>query len=99
MKLRVKFSLLVGLLVVGALGVTGYLTYSFQHELVIGQAERQARMLSRQILLTRRWVTDHDGLFVTKKPGTGSRPASANGDVVDQAGQVYVKRDPGMIIW
>lgn len=99
MKLRVKFPLLVGLLVVGALGVTGYRTFSFQHELVIGQAEREARMLSRQILLTRRWVTDHDGLFVTKKPGTGGNPAPANGDVVDQSGQVYVKRDPGMIIW
>lgn len=99
MKLRVKLSLLVVLLVVGALGVTGYLTYSFQHDLVIGQAERQARMLSRQILLTRRWVTDHDGLFVTKKPGTGRNHAPAESDVVDKSGQVYVKRDPGMIIW
>jgi signal transduction histidine kinase len=99
MKLRVKFSLLIGLVVVGALGTTAYLTASFQDKLVIGQAERQARMLSRQILLTRRWVTDHDGLFVTKKPGTGGSPSPAGGDVVDQSGQVYVKRNPGMIIW
>lgn len=99
MKLRVKIPLLVGLVVVGALGATGYLTAAFQDELVIGQAERQARMLSRQILLTRRWVTDHDGLFVTKKPGPGGRPSPAGSDVVDQSGQVYVKRNPGMIIW
>jgi signal transduction histidine kinase len=99
MKLRVKFPLLIGLAVAIVLGVSGYLTYSFQHDLVIGQAERQARMLSRQILLTRRWVTDHDGLFVTKKPGTGGSPAPTDGDVVDQSGQVYVKRNPGMIIW
>ncbi len=99
MKLRVKIPLLVGLVVAGALGATGYLTASFQDDLVIGQAERQARMLSRQILLTRRWVTDHDGLFVTKKPGTGGSPAPADSDVVDRSGQVYVKRNPGMIIW
>lgn len=99
MKLRFKIPLLVGLVAVGALGITGYLTTSFQNKLVIGQAERQARMLSRQILLTRRWVTDHDGLFVTKKPGAPGSPAPTAGDVVDQAGQVYVKRNPGMIIW
>lgn len=99
MKLRVKIPLLIGLVVVGALGVTGYLTASFQNELVIGQAERQARMLSRQILLTRRWVADHDGMFVTKKPGTGGSPTPDGGDVVDKSGQVYVKRNPGMIIW
>ncbi len=99
MKLRVKFPLIIGLVVGASLGVTGYLTASFQNELVIGQAERQARMLSRQILLPRRWVSDHDGMFVTKKPGTGSSPATTVGDVVDQSGQVYVKRNPGMIIW
>lgn len=97
MKLRGKFSLLLGLVVFSTFGATFYLASSFQHELVIAQAERQARMLSRQILLTRRWVADHDGLFVIKKPGVESNPYLASSDIVDQSGQVYVKRNPAMV--
>ncbi|NTV14288.1 MAG: DUF3365 domain-containing protein [Desulfobulbaceae bacterium] len=97
MKLRGKFSLLIGLVVFSSFGATFFLVSSFQHGLVLEQAERQARMLSRQILLTRRWVADHDGLFVIKKPGVESNPYLASSDIVDQSGQVYVKRNPAMV--
>lgn len=97
MKLRGKFSLLIGLVLFSTFGATFYLAASFQHELVLEQAERQARMLSQQILLTRRWVADHDGLFVIKKPGVVSNPYLASSDIVDQGGHVYVKRNPAMV--
>ena len=97
MKLRGGFSLLIGLVVFSTFAGFAWLASSFQHELVLGQAERQARMLSRQILLTRRWVADHDGLFVIKKPGVESSPFLASSDIVDQTGHVYVKRNPAMV--
>lgn len=99
MKLRGKFSLLIGLVVLATFAAAFGLAASFQRRLVIGQAERQARMLSRQILLTRRWVSDHDGLFLIKKTGSANSNFPPGNDVVDMSGQVYVKRDPGMIIW
>jgi signal transduction histidine kinase len=97
MKLRGKFSLLIGLVLFSTFGATFYLASSFQHALVLEQAERQARMLSQQILLTRRWVADHDGLFVIKKPGVASNPYLSSSDIVDQSGHVYVKRNPAMV--
>jgi len=97
MKLRIKFALLLGLVVLSTFGITFYAASSFQHQMVLGQAERQARMLSRQILLTRRWVADHDGLFVIKKPGVESNPFLASSEIVDQSGQVYVKRNPALV--
>jgi signal transduction histidine kinase len=97
MKLRSKFAFLLGLVVLSTFGATFYLAASFQEQIVIGQAERQARMLSRQVLLTRRWVADHDGLFVIKKPGVESNPYLASSEIIDQSGQVYVKRNPALV--
>jgi len=97
MKLRIKFALLLGLVVLSTFTITFYSVSSFQHQMVLGQAERQARMLSRQILLTRRWVADHDGLFVIKKPGVESNPFLASSEIIDQSGQVYVKRNPALV--
>ena len=64
MRLRAKFSILVSMIVILVFGITFYRTSYFQNHLVINQTKRQARMLAQQILLTRKWVADHDGLFV-----------------------------------
>jgi signal transduction histidine kinase len=97
MRLRTKLSILVSIIVIFSFGITFYRTSSFQNELVIGQTERQARMLAQQILLTRQWVADHDGLFFIKKPGVTSNPFLSDSDIQDQDGRVYVKRNPAMV--
>ncbi len=97
MRLRTKLSILVTIIVILSFGITFYRTSSFQNELMISQTERQARMLAQQILLTRKWVADHDGLFFVKKPGVASNPFLKNSDIQDRAGKVYVKRNPAMV--
>lgn len=97
MRLRTKLSILVIIIVILSFGITFYRTSSFQNELVIGQTERQARMLAQQILLTRQWVADHNGIFVIKKPGVDSNPFLKDSDIQDKAGQTYVKRNPAMV--
>ena len=99
MTLRTRFFLIVSLVGLAAFGAVLCLAASFQQRLVISQAERQARMLSRQILLTSRWVADHDGLFVIRKSAEENTTIPTGGDVVDKSGRVYVKRNPGMVIW
>ncbi|MFO7605667.1 MAG: DUF3365 domain-containing protein [Desulfurivibrionaceae bacterium] len=97
MRLRIKLSILVTLIVIISFGITFYRTSSFQNELVIGQTERQARMLAQQILLTRKWVADHDGLFFIKKAGITSNPFLEESDIEDLEGRIYVKRNPAMV--
>ncbi|MEN8135632.1 MAG: ATP-binding protein [Thermodesulfobacteriota bacterium] len=97
MRLRTKLSILVSIIVILSFGITFYRTSSFQNELVISQAERQARMLAQQILLTRQWVADHDGLFFIKKPGVTSNPFLEGSDIQDREGRIYVKRNPAMV--
>lgn len=97
MKLRAKISAIVSGILVLTFGTTFYRTSRFQDELVIAQAERQARMMAQQILLTREWVASHDGLFVAKKPGVDSNPFLPEGEIQDLQGRHYVKRNPAMV--
>ncbi|HIJ78585.1 MAG: ATP-binding protein [Desulfobulbaceae bacterium] len=97
MNLRNKFIILIGLVVVVSYGITFYRTSQFQHELVLSQAARQARMLHKQVLMTRKWVADHNGLFFLRKPGVDPNPFLAEPEVRDQAGRSYVKRNPAMV--
>lgn len=97
MQLRSKFILLIGLVVVVSYGITFYRTSSFQQQLVFSQTVRQARMLHKQILLTRKWVADHNGIFLLKGPGVESSIFLDDAQISDQRGRQYVKRNPAMV--
>ncbi len=97
MQLKTRFILLVGLVTCCSFGVTFYRTSSFQEELVVEQATRQAKMLFAQIRLTRQWVADHNGLFFVKGPGVEANPLLADGEIRDADGNWLVKRNPAMV--
>ncbi len=97
MSLRLKFILLIGIVVVISYGITFYRTSQFQNELVLSQAARQARMLHQQILMTRKWVADHNGLFFMRQPGVEPNPFLKDPEMVDAKGVRYVKRNPAMV--
>ncbi len=97
MKLHAKFIVTLGPVLLFSFGLTFLRTAHFQDQLVILQAERQARMLSQQIILTRKWVADHNGLFFAKRPGVEANPFLPDREVVAQDGTTYVKRNPAMV--
>ncbi len=97
MRLRTKFVLAIGSIISIAFGITFYRTYLFQNDLIYEQSSRQARMLAQQILLTRKWVADHNGIFLVKQPGIEANPFLDDPEVRDASGQVYVKRNPAMV--
>ncbi len=97
MQLKTKFIILIGLITCCSYGVTFYRTSSFQEELVVEQATRQAKMLFDQIRITRQWVADHNGLFLLKGPGVAENPFLAQGQIQDEQGNWLVKRNPAMV--
>ena len=97
MSLRNKFILLISSVVMISYGITFYRTSQFQHELVLGQAADQARMLAKQVLLTRKWVADHNGLFLLKSPGVEANAFLEDPEITDLSGRHYVKRNPAMV--
>lgn len=97
MQLKIKLILLTVLVVCLSYGVTFYRTASFQEELVVKQATRQAKMLFNQIRLTRQWIADHNGLFLLKEPGVESNPFLEHGEIQNTDGTWLVKRNPAMV--
>jgi len=97
MQLKTKLILLTVLVVCLSYGVTFYRTASFQEELVVNQATRQAKMLFNQIRLTRQWITDHNGLFLIKGPGVEKNPFLEHGEIQGAHGTWLVKRNPAMV--
>jgi signal transduction histidine kinase len=97
MQLKTKFIMLIALVICISYGVTFYRTSSFQQQLVVEQATRQAKMLFNQIRLTRQWISDHNGLFLLKSEGVKSNPFLEQGEIQDSQGNWLVKRNPAMV--
>src|SRR6056300_1679773 len=97
MRLRTKIIMLVSAVVIVSFSITFYRTSSFQQELVLEQATRQARVIHKQIILTRRWVSDHNGLFFVKTKDVMPNPFLNDAEIRDEEGRSLVKRNPAMV--
>lgn len=95
--LRTKFIIFIGAIISGFYLFMLYRTAIFDEQMILRQAEQQARMLYKQILLTRQWASDHNGLFILKRKGVEANPYLDLPTVVDAGGQTYFLRNPAMI--
>lgn len=95
--LRTKFIIFIGAIITLFYGYMIYRTSEFDEQMILRQAEQQARMLYKQILLTRQWASDHQGLFVMKREGVEANPYLDLPIVTDSMGQTYFLRNPAMI--
>lgn len=95
--LRTKFIIFIGAIISGFYLFMLYRTANFDNAMILRQAEQQARMLHKQILLTRQWASDHHGLFILKRKGIEANPYLDLPTVTDASGQTYYLRNPAMI--
>jgi signal transduction histidine kinase len=63
----------------------------------MAQLEMQARALFKQIVITRRWVADHGGVFVAKLPWVQPNPFLPDAVLTDREGKGYIKENPAMV--
>lgn len=97
MHIKTKFIICISAVVFFSYGVTFYRTSTFQEDLVVAQAARQARMLYTQIRLTRQWVADHEGLFLLKKDGVEASQFLQDAELLTDDGILLVRRNPAMV--
>ena len=72
--------------------------YQQQKQFIIGQVEKQARILCQQILLTRSWLADMGGVYVEEKIGRQANPYLENSIIQDQQSKKrYLLRNPAMV--
>ncbi len=97
MNLTIKFIVAISAIIFLSYGFLLFQTSSLQDELVMGQARQQARILYKQIILTRQWVSDHQGLFLVKTEGVSENPYLHESVIRADDGTVFVKRNPAMV--
>lgn len=103
MKTRGQIPLIVKFLV----GIAGTLTAALlaaffvlaqqQERLIMAQIEREARVLFRQVVITRAWIADHGGVFIEKLPGMQQSPYLQDDQITGQNGKKYLLKTPAMI--
>ncbi|MFU8818506.1 MAG: ATP-binding protein [Desulfurivibrio sp.] len=102
MKLSLTWKLIIGcsLTLLVTLGATFYIINLRQEQLIIRQAENEARTIFRQIIITRKWVADHGGIFVEKRdnlPWAKSPPLIPDAEIIDQHGRRFTRETPAMV--
>lgn len=99
MKMSLSVKLVAGcsLILLGALSMTFYVINERQERLIIRQAENEARAVFQQIVIMRRWIADHGGVFVEKLPWVEPSPSLAGADIVDEQHRHYARKTPAMV--
>ncbi|MDZ7641428.1 MAG: DUF3365 domain-containing protein [Desulfurivibrio sp.] len=99
MRLNLSLKFIIGccLTLLLALGSTFYVINQRQEELITQQAENEARSVFRQIVLMRKWIADHGGIFVEKLPWLEPTPFVDDPEIIDKQGRRFVRETPAMV--
>ncbi len=96
-----KFLLSSGLILSLCLGISFYIIAKHQESLILEQAKNEARAIFRQIILTRKWVADHGGIFVEQKPWIKPNTYLSQVDeepaTMDIRGRKFIKQNPAYV--
>lgn len=102
LNLSLKFVLSCGITLIAALGVSFYIIAKQQEHLIMEQIQFEARALFKHIVITRKWVSDHQGVFVEKLPWVKDNPYLKNienleSEITDTIGRKFVRKNPAMV--
>lgn len=96
---RISFKFLVATsLTITVIFVVVFVWFSRQQEdHIMEQVKKQAIILHKQIVLTRQWVADHNGVLVPKTGEVSSNPFLSQPDVQDSDGTAYTRISPSVM--
>lgn len=99
MNLSLKLILGCSITLIVALGISFFILAKKQERIIMEQVEKEARAIFKQIVIARKWVADHGGVFIEKRPGVNPNPylKGMKSEIIDVEGKRYVKRNPAMV--
>ena len=95
--LSLKYIISTIIILVVVMGMTLIVISKRQERLILAQTEMQAKALFQQVVITRRWIADHGGVFVEKLPWVKPNPYLPDSLIRDEKGRRYVKENPAMV--
>ncbi len=97
MNLTLKYIIFTTIVLLSVMGITLSIISKRHEQLIIAQTEMQAKALFQQIVITRRWIAEHGGVFVEKLPWVKPNPYLPDSLIKDENGKRYVKENPAMV--
>lgn len=101
LSITTKLLIATGTVLVLTTGILLYILIQRQERLILNQMRNEARSLFRQVLLTRRWIADHGGIFVEKLPRVKPNPylseIGKEAEVIDRKGRKLVRENPLLV--
>ncbi|MBN2655114.1 MAG: DUF3365 domain-containing protein [Nitrospirae bacterium] len=95
LNLKLIFGCCITLL--AALGISFYVIETKQERLIMTQVENEARVIFQQIVITRKWIADHGGIYIEKMPWKKPSPYIKHSVITDKTGTKYLKETPAMV--
>ena len=94
--LNTKFLLSIGIIITLILAPAFYWLSKEQESHILTQVGKQAHILFQQLVLERKWIAKHGGVYVEKRPGIKSSPYLKNPDI--KTGKMALtKRNPAFV--
>ena len=91
------FIAITGVLCLMVIGIFVHF-YHLQKEAILGEVKNQAKILGRQVLLTRSWLADMGGVYVKRQKGMEANPyLGSEGKIEGKNGTWYLLRNPAMV--
>jgi signal transduction histidine kinase len=97
LSLQWKFLFSIALIIFPILGVIFGVAVVQNHNQAIEQVLNQARILSRQIILTRQWVADCGGVMAIKDSAGANGAAVFSSGIMETPHGIYQKFTPSMV--
>jgi signal transduction histidine kinase len=96
-KISFKFLVITTVAITVSFGLVFLWFSRQQEEHLMEQVRKQAIILHKQIVLTRQWVADNNGVLIPKGPDTRSSPFLEEPDVTAADGTLYTKISPSVM--
>lgn len=97
--LAFKYVVLSGLLTTLTISLLTVYFLSNSERSLYNSVENEARTLFKQLVITRRWIADHGGVFVERLPWVKPNPylSGKEAEIRDIRGRVFIKSSPAMV--
>lgn len=98
LKLGTKYMLFTGVIVIFLMGTVMGVIALRNEQIIIAQAEMQAKALFQHIVFLRNWVSDHRGVFVEELPWVRENPyLQQEPRVIRSMGKRYIRQNPATV--
>lgn len=96
-----KLFIFTGTVLVLTMGILFYILIQRQERFIMDRVKNEARSLFRQVVITRRWIADHGGIFVERlqwvRPNPYLAEINKEAEVIDRKGRRLVRENPAMV--